>query len=98
IDAAPPAVTTLLAPGANPFHGSVGLGFALAVAGEAQLAVFGVDGRRVRTLAAGMRAAGVYHMSWDGRDDQARPVAPGVFYARLAAAGRHFTRTLVHLE
>ena len=93
-----PAVTALLRPSTNPFRDATVLSFSLATAGTPELSVYGIDGRRVRTLAAGARAPGVYHVTWDGRDTRGRAMAPGVYYVRLAAGRRTFTTTLVHLE
>jgi hypothetical protein len=94
----PPGQTLLFAPAPNPFRGRGTLTFSLAEPGPVELAMFSVDGRRVRTLASGRREAGVFHITWDGVDDGNRPIAPGVFYARLLAAGRQFTKRLVYLK
>jgi len=93
-----PGQTLLFAPTPNPFRGRGTLTFSLAEPGLVELMVFSVDGRRVRTLASGPREAGVFHITWEGVDDGNRPVAPGVFYARLSAAGRQFTKRLVYLR
>ena len=93
-----PRATVLLAPRPNPFRGEALLGFSLATAGPVELAIYSVDGRRVRTLARGVREPGVYQLRWDGRDDGGRAVAVGVFYAHLSAGGQRFTQRLVHLE
>jgi flagellar hook assembly protein FlgD len=34
-----------------------------------------------------MHPAGVHAPRWDGRDEEGRKVAPGVYFARLATAG-----------
>jgi hypothetical protein len=94
----PPAQTTLLAPSPNPLRGGGTLTFSLATAGPVELVLFSVDGRRVRTLACGPHQAGLYHVGWDGLDDGHRPVAPGVYYARLSAGGRRITQRLVYLK
>ena len=94
----PPGQTLLFAPTPNPFRGRGTLTFSLAEPGPVELSMYSVDGRRVRTLASGPREAGVFHITWDGADDGNRPVAPGVFYARLSAAGRQFTKRLVYLR
>jgi hypothetical protein len=93
-----PGQTLLLAPAPNPFRGRGTLTFSLAAPGPVELTMFSVDGRRVRTLASGPHEAGVFHVTWDGVDDGNRPVAPGVFYARLSAAGRQYTKRLVYLR
>ncbi len=95
---APPAVTELLPPTPNPFQGSAVLAFSLARAGPVRLAIYSVDGRRVRVLADGYREAGRYRLAWDGRDEGRGAVAPGVYFARFAAGGRQFTARLVHLR
>ncbi|HEY6866518.1 MAG TPA: FlgD immunoglobulin-like domain containing protein, partial [Candidatus Eisenbacteria bacterium] len=97
-EALAPQETVLLAPVPNPSRGQVELAFGLARGGAVELAVYGVDGRRVRELAGGVREAGMYHVSWDGRDEGRNAVAPGVYYAHLRAGGREFTRTLVLLR
>ena len=93
-----PLHTVLLAPTPNPLRGEARLTFALSEPGEVELVVYGVDGRRVRVLASGWRAAGLYHAEWDGRDESRRSIAPGVYYARLTAGGRRFTQKMVYLK
>ena len=46
----------------------------------------------------GTREAGMHRLSWTGDDDAHRAVTPGIYYARLSAGGRHFTRTLIQLR
>ncbi len=93
-----PARTLLLAPAPNPMQGRSALAFALAHAGEVDLAIYSVDGRRVRTLARGRFESGVHRLEWNGDDDAHRAVAPGVYFARFVADGERFTRTLVRLR
>jgi len=93
-----PTTTALLAPAPNPFHERATLVFSLAQPGTVELAVFSVDGRRVRTLVSERREPGVYRVAWDGRDEGRNAVAPGVFYAHLSVAGKRFTKALVYLR
>jgi hypothetical protein len=96
--AAAPAVTTLLAPAPNPFRDNATLVFSLSQPGAVELALYSVDGRRVRTLVSERREPGVYRVAWDGRDEGRSAVAPGVFYAHLSAGGKQFTKSLVYLR
>lgn len=90
---------TMLAPAApNPFRQSSTLAFSLARGGDVELAIYSVDGRRVRTLARGFMDVGEYRMTWDGRDDSGAPVAAGMFFARLSAPQGQFTKSLVYLR
>jgi hypothetical protein len=40
----------------------------------------------------------MYRISWRGDDDAGRRQGPGVYWARLTADGRTFTRRLVFLR
>jgi hypothetical protein len=93
-----PAGPALLAPSPDPAAGPATLTFTLAEAGSVELAIYSVTGRRVRTLVAGQRDAGSHSLTWAGDDDARRPVAPGIYYARLTIrGGPRLTRMLVHL-
>ena len=96
--AATPAHTLLLAPAPNPAHGASTLSFALAMPGDAELAIYSVDGRRVRTLARGVFAAGTYRFTWQGEDELHRTTAPGIYFAQLVTGGTRYSRTLVRLR
>jgi hypothetical protein len=95
----PLPTVTLLAPATpNPFCQAATLAFSLAQGGPVELAVFSVDGRRVRTLVRESREPGEYRVTWDGRDDHGNPMSAGIYYAHLKAAQRGFTRTLTYLR
>jgi Peptidase family C25/FlgD Ig-like domain len=52
-----------------------------------ELVVFDAQGRTVRTLLRSRLAPGQHAIPWDGRDDRGRPVASGVYVARITADG-----------
>lgn len=85
----------LATPSPNPARGPVRLSFTLPTSGEARLEVLDVQGRRVRTLASGARAAGQYAHGWDLRDERGHPVAAGVYLARLSGTAGTLTRRFV---
>ena len=93
-----PRQTLLLAPAPNPFTTNAVLSFSLAQAGSAELLVFDLNGRLVRTLVHGPLAPGVHHVAWEGRDDARAAVAPGVYYVRFVAGKHRFTSRIVHLK
>lgn len=79
----------------NPSRGLVALDYALPESGLAMLAIYGVDGRHVRTLATGVAEAGRHAVTWDGRDDSGRRVGSGVYFVRLSAPGGEDVRRVV---
>ena len=96
---APKTFVTAFAPAMpNPFAHTTQFQFSLASAGRAELEVFSVSGRRVRTLSSGVREAGEYRLQWNGSDDSGRLLAAGVYYARLVTAHGKFTRVVTYLR
>ncbi|NOT32733.1 MAG: T9SS type A sorting domain-containing protein [Candidatus Eisenbacteria bacterium] len=71
---------------------------AMAGAGPAELEVFGVDGRRVRTFFVSPGAAGERSVSWDGRDADGRDAPAGIYFVRLVAGGTAAMRRVVKLR
>jgi hypothetical protein len=83
----------------NPFNGlNTRISFALPEAGEAQLRVFDLHGRLVRTLLNGRTEAGFHAVDWNGRNDDDRKVGSGVYFYRLEAGGESATRKLILLR
>jgi hypothetical protein len=79
----------------NPFNPQTTIHFSLPASGHADLRLYDVQGRLVRTLVDGTRPAGANQARWDGRDDRGRSVASGTYFARLQAAGQQSVESLV---
>jgi hypothetical protein len=84
----PTAVALAIHP--NPVAAAGNVTFALPKAGEVDLAVFDIAGRRIATLASGPLPAGVHVRAWD-----ARGVHDGVYFVRLRADGTDLVRKAV---
>ena len=67
----------------NPFNSATTIRYALAERREAELAIFNLTGQQVATLVDGVREAGTYTIRWDGRDDNGRELASGIYLYRL---------------
>lgn len=67
----------------NPFNPQTTIRFGLPEDGQAQLMIFNMQGRLVKTLVHGLKAAGMYNQTWNGTDDQGRPVSSGVYIYQL---------------
>jgi hypothetical protein len=72
--------TTRLSAWPNPFRTAIRL--LVAARGSSDVRIVDVSGREVRVLRAPRPPTPVpYSLSWDGRDETGRPVAPGVYFA-----------------
>lgn len=73
----------------NPFNAATIIPLQIAGDGSRQvrLEIHNLLGQRVRTLLDERAEAGHRNVLWDGRDDDGRAVASGVYFARLTVAG-----------
>jgi len=69
----------------NPFNPATTVRFELPAPQEIALRLYDLQGRLVRTLAAGSYGAGPHALPWDGTDDTGRRVASGTYVLRLEA-------------
>ncbi len=82
----------------NPFNAGTTIRFTLPTAGPVELAVFNLAGQKVTTLLLGPRQAGQYSLQWDGKNDNGRSLASGVYLYKLQAGGQAETRKLLLLR
>ncbi len=69
----------------NPFNPVTEIEFTLPVRSRARLSIYNVLGRSVRTVIDRELPAGTHRVVWDGKDDNGRWVATGVYLYRLTA-------------
>ncbi len=93
-----PAVLSFAPAHPNPASGRALFRFGLPVRTRVSLELYDLLGRRVRTLADGVRAAGWHEIAWRGDSDAGAHLHAGVYFARFRAQGREFRQRLVWLE
>jgi hypothetical protein len=67
----------------NPFEAKTKISYALPKESRVTLTIYNVAGQKVKTLVNRMQSAGMYSADWNGKDDQGRNVASGVYFYRL---------------
>jgi hypothetical protein len=77
----------------NPFNPATTVEFTLETAGNYDLAVYNITGRRIATLSSGYADAGMYKQTWNAGD-----VTSGIYFIRLRSAGRVATRKVVLIK
>jgi hypothetical protein len=85
-------------PRPNPSTGRTQMGYTLSRTGPVRLEVFDAAGARIRTLDSGIRGAGPHDVTWDGRDEAGRLVAPAAYFARLDAEGQTMRHVVMVLR
>jgi hypothetical protein len=70
----------------NPFRGSATITWGVQLAGNVSLKLYDAAGREVRNLVGRGMDPGRYTATWDGRADNGKRVAEGVYFCKLATA------------
>jgi hypothetical protein len=97
-DGGAPTATRLLAAWPNPFNPATRVAFDLAKPGRARLRIHDVAGRLVRVLADEALPAGRHERRWDGRDEEGRPLASGLYLCRLETRDHASAQRLLLLK
>ena len=79
----------------NPSRGITHLRFTLPTQSRIELAVFDLEGRRVRSLIDAEQPPGTHSVAWDGRDNAGKRLASGPYFLRLTRASQTVSRAVV---
>jgi len=79
----------------NPANPRISVAYELSRSATVQAEVIDLAGRRVATLAVGPRTAGRHVLQWDGRGDEGRDQASGVYMVRVHAGSESAVRKVL---
>lgn len=79
----------------NPFNAGTNISFSLLSAGEVELSVYDLLGRKVTVLLNSFLPAGNHLVTWDGRSGDGDVLATGVYFYRLVAEGFDETKKML---
>jgi hypothetical protein len=82
----------------NPFNPTTNIRFALPRESYVTLIIYNVLGQKVRTLVDNVRAAGIYDVSWDGRDAGGNSVGSGMYFYRLESGQGAIVKKMLMLK
>jgi hypothetical protein len=82
----------------NPFNPVTKIGFSIPQKTLVRITIYDAAGRRVRLLADSSYPAGPHSIQWDGRNDQGRRVASGVYFYNLDADRTRLSRKMILLR
>jgi hypothetical protein len=82
----------------NPSPGEVRLSLELPDAAIVSMAIADATGRCVRSGVPSFAIAGAHVLSWNGRDDAGRALAPGVYFVSVRAGDAKLSRRVVKIR
>jgi hypothetical protein len=97
VDKDPSADRITISSSPNPFSRVTDIHFSLPVAGGVSLDIYDVKGQMVRTLVDEVVPAGRHTVSWDGRTNDKRRLAPGTYMSVLTVDGKRVVTKLTLL-
>ncbi len=84
-DELPGNLTEYLGNFPNPFNPSTSIRFNLAAPAKVNLTIVNVKGQKIRTLINETRQAGLHQVEWNGRDNNGKIAASGVYFTIMDA-------------
>lgn len=87
VSAANPSTLLLSQNFPNPFNSSTRIQYTLPEDAETYLRILNIQGQVVRTLLQQEQTPGVYHVTWDGRNNQGQSLPSGLYFYEIRAYG-----------
>lgn len=82
----------------NPFNPTTSISFSMPVADHARLEIFNLKGQKVKVLVDDILPAGISTLTWNGKDDNGRAVASGVYFYRLSTLNQSLSRKMMLMK
>lgn len=94
----PPLQNALSGNYPNPFNPETTIRFSTAAKGPVSIDIYNVKGQLVRKLVNEEKTAGSHSVVFDGRDNNGRSIASGVYYYRMQAGKFSSTRKMILMK
>ncbi|MBM4404112.1 MAG: T9SS type A sorting domain-containing protein [Candidatus Cloacimonetes bacterium] len=82
----------------NPFSPQTTIEYTLRSDSPVSISVFNTKGQLIRTLMNDNKASGIYHLEWDGKDQNGALCASGVYVIRMQADLKISTRKVILIK
>lgn len=97
-DEAIPELVSNLTNYPNPFNPSTTIKFSLAKPGKAEIQIFNVKGQLVKSWPAQTLSTGEHQLAWNGKDQNNNSISSGIYFCRITAGERQFTRKMTLMK
>jgi len=81
----------------NPFNTSTMIHYMVERESRISLVIVNTNGSQLKTLVSGKRAAGIYSVRWDGRDNRGKQLPEGIYVARFVVDSGKITEIKILL-
>ncbi len=92
------AVSQLIGNYPNPFNPETRIAFSTKENGPVSIDIYNIKGQKVRSLLNEYREAGAHDVVWNGKDDNGKSVASGVFFYRMKSGKYSSTKKMILMK
>ena len=82
----------------NPFNPNTNISYTLVNPANVRFAILNSRGQLVKEVNLGNKDAGDYTLAWDGNDDTGKPATTGVYFFRMLAGDKSFSRKAILMK
>lgn len=82
----------------NPFNTMATISYGMSEKGKVNVRVFDISGRLVRSLYSGKQPAGSHFITWNGKNQQGKTAAIGVYYVRIELPYKTYNKKLLAIK
>ncbi len=93
-----PAVTSLEGNYPNPFNPETTIKYGLNKGGKVRIDIYNLLGQKVKTLVNEDQSAGYHSVVWNGKDNNNRNVASGVYFYKMKSVGYNKTAKMILMK
>ncbi|MDD4310474.1 MAG: FlgD immunoglobulin-like domain containing protein, partial [Candidatus Cloacimonetes bacterium] len=82
----------------NPFVEATTVSYKLPQSGQTELSIYNIRGQLVRMLVNEALLSGQHTVTWDGKDDNGKSLAAGMYLCRISSAGMQETHKMLLMK
>ncbi len=82
----------------NPFNPLTTISYNLSKASDITMKVYNLKGEAIRTLVSAHKSSGNHTTTWDGTNDNGKPVSTGIYYIRMLSGNANVTRKVTLIK
>ena len=82
----------------NPFNPITTITFSIANTMNTEIIIYNIKGKKVRVLVNDKFDAGIHHLVWNGKDDNGKSVASGIYFYKMKSGSYTATRKMILMK
>jgi len=82
----------------NPFNPTTTINYQLPVDSKIELAIYNLQGQRVKQLVSDQLSAGQHSVIWNGKDKNNKQVSSGIYFYKLKTGNFEETKKMILMK